>query len=90
MIMTVETTTDEAATTVEKAVVTATICPKCGREYSAPPAISRTDNETKICPVCGIAEALEAASIPEDERERILAEAEKAEIEHGRVNPRVA
>ena len=76
--------TNEAATTVEKS---ATICPKCGREYSAPPAISRVDNETEICPVCGIAEALEAASIPDEEREKILAEAEKAEIEHGRVKP---
>ena len=88
--MTVETTANEAETTVEKTVVTATICPKCGREYSAPPAISRTDNKTNICPVCGIAEALNAASIPDEEQERILADAEKAEIEHGRVNPRVA
>ena len=65
-------------------------CPKCCREYYAPPAISRTDNEIEICPVCGVAEALEAASVPDKERERILAEAEETEIRHGRVKPMVA
>ena len=35
------------------------ICPNCGRVYSDYPALSRRDNKTKICPVCGIAEALE-------------------------------
>ena len=72
--------------TIETKVVA--ICPKCAREYSAPPAISRTDNKTEIYPVCGVAEALEAASIPEEERERILSEAEEAEIRHGRVKAR--
>lgn len=66
-------------------VPTATICPKCGREYSAPPAISRKDNKTEICPVCGMVEALELLAISDEERERILAEAEEAEIRHGRV-----
>ena len=27
-------------------------CPKCGRQYTAPPAISRENGED-ICPVCG-------------------------------------
>lgn len=36
------------------------ICPKCGREYSERPALSRVDNKTDICPDCGIKEALEA------------------------------
>lgn len=36
------------------------ICPKCGREYTDRPALSRTDNETEICPDCGTREALEA------------------------------
>lgn len=35
------------------------ICPVCKKEYTAPPAISRKDNKTKICPVCGQIEALE-------------------------------
>ena len=35
-------------------------CPMCGRQYEDYPAISRKDNETEICPVCGMREALEA------------------------------
>lgn len=35
------------------------ICPVCGNEYTAPPAISRRDNETEICPTCGISEGLD-------------------------------
>ena len=35
------------------------ICPKCGKEYNDYPAISRHDNETEICPLCGMSEALE-------------------------------
>ena len=34
------------------------ICPLCHKEYSQYPAISRKDNKTKICPDCGIREAL--------------------------------
>ena len=34
------------------------ICPKCHPKYTQHPAISRTDNKTNICPVCGIKEAL--------------------------------
>ncbi len=40
----------------------ARICPRCGRTYTEPPALSRVDNETDICPECGIMEAL--AAIP--------------------------
>lgn len=29
------------------------VCPLCGQEYKGYPAISRTDNETEICPDCG-------------------------------------
>lgn len=35
------------------------VCPKCGRKYKERPAISRRDNKTKICPECGMLEALE-------------------------------
>ena len=35
-------------------------CPKCGGRYNARPAISRVDNKTEICPMCGQKEALEA------------------------------
>jgi transcription elongation factor Elf1 len=35
-------------------------CPRCGKTYSDPPALSRTDNETEVCPMCGVGEALDA------------------------------
>ena len=35
-----------------------TICPKCNKPYNLPPAISREDNKTLICPECGTREAL--------------------------------
>ena len=38
-----------------------TRCPVCGKIYDDPPAISRKDNRTKICPECGVREALEPA-----------------------------
>jgi hypothetical protein len=33
-------------------------CPRCDREYADYPAVSRRDNATEICPVCGVEEAL--------------------------------
>ena len=36
------------------------ICPKCGKEYTEHPAISRKDNKTEICSHCGMVEAMEA------------------------------
>lgn len=35
------------------------ICPICGNEYTEHPAISRKDNETEICPKCGMIEAID-------------------------------
>lgn len=58
-------------------------CPICGRRYSAPPATSRV-NEADICPVCGVAEAVEF--LGEKGRE-IIETVEKAEIAAGRVEP---
>lgn len=57
-------------------------CPVCGRRYSAPPAMSRK-GLGDICPVCGAAEAVEFL----EEREKVMAEIEKREIEAGRVEP---
>jgi len=37
-----------------------TICPKCGKEYTGVPALSRLDNTTLVCPECGTREALES------------------------------
>lgn len=34
-------------------------CPKCHKEFTEYPAISRSDNETEICPECGVREAVE-------------------------------
>ena len=47
-------------------------CPKCGRNYKGHPAISRMDNLTPICPLCGTREALEAMGIEADEIEKIV------------------
>lgn len=38
----------------------ARVCPKCGLPYTEPPALSREDNATEICPACGMREALAA------------------------------
>lgn len=35
-------------------------CPKCHKEFTEYPAISRLDNETEICPECGLREAMAA------------------------------
>lgn len=41
-------------------VITREACPECHGLLSEHPAISREDNETKICTRCGIKEAMEA------------------------------
>lgn len=48
------------------------VCPACGRSYSAPPALSRLDNSTYICPDCGIREALESLGCDRDAQEHII------------------
>lgn len=53
------------------------ICPKCGKEYTAPPALSRADNKTLICPLCGTREALEAAGIPAEQQAEIIKAVER-------------
>ncbi len=47
-------------------------CPLCGVEYTARPALSRTDGTTEICPDCGTRQALEEIGISEEEREKII------------------
>ena len=54
------------------------VCPLCGKTYAEPPALSRTDNETLICPDCGTRQALESIGIGAEEQEKILS------ILHGR------
>ena len=48
------------------------VCPLCGKAYAEPPALSRTDNETPICPDCGTRQALGSIGISPEEREKIL------------------
>ena len=48
------------------------ICPLCGQTYTDPPALSRTDNETQICPDCGTRQALESIGVSTEEREKII------------------
>ena len=58
-------------------------CPKCGRNYTAPPAISRSDNKTEICPLCGAEESI--AFLPEDKRAEIITQIEAAERAAGQI-----
>ena len=55
---------------------------KCGREYSAPPAISRADG-SEVCPACGAAESM--AGFPEEMRTEVIRKIEEQEIAWGRV-----
>ena len=48
------------------------ICPLCGQAYTDVPALSRTDNETLICPDCGTRQALQSIGVSEEEQEKIL------------------
>lgn len=48
------------------------ICPKCGKTFTEPPAISRKDNETLICPDCGTREALETLGVSREEQDEII------------------
>ena len=50
---------EELASKVGGKAVTSEACPKCHGLMSYHPAISREDNQTKICTRCGIKEALE-------------------------------
>lgn len=48
------------------------ICPRCGERYTAPPALSRTDGTTLICPDCGTREALASMGVSREEQEEII------------------
>lgn len=47
------------------------VCPLCGKAYAEPPALSRTDNETLICPDCGVRQALESIGINTEEQDKM-------------------
>lgn len=48
------------------------VCPRCGKEYTGRPAISRADNQTPLCSDCGTREALESIGIDTAEQDKIL------------------
>ena len=48
------------------------VCPLCGQAYTDAPALSRTDNETLICPDCGTRQALDSIGVSAEEQEKIL------------------
>ena len=52
------------------------LCPFCGRRYTLPPALSRTDNRTEICPACGVREALRSVSMSEEQVEALISSME--------------
>ena len=57
----------------ENNVIRISVCPRCGRSYCEPPALSREDNKTLICPDCGTREALDTLGVASDEQEQIIA-----------------
>ncbi len=48
------------------------VCPLCGALYSGHPALSRTDNQTLICPDCGTRQALQSIGVDADEQDKII------------------
>ena len=48
------------------------VCPRCGKEYTGRPALSRADNQTPLCSDCGTREALESIGIDTAEQDKIL------------------
>ena len=48
------------------------VCPRCGKVYHEPPALSREDNETLICPDCGTRQALQSIGVDTAEQEQII------------------
>ena len=57
---------------MKEAAAPAAVCPKCGQPFSGHPALSREDNQTPICPDCGIREALASIGVFGSEAEKVL------------------
>ena len=43
------------------------VCSRCGKEFDYAPALSRVDNKSFVCRVCGASEALDAAGVKDKE-----------------------
>ena len=67
-------------------------CPICGLEYSSPPAVSRLDNKTPICPACGVRQALSTAGIKAELTKEIvnITEQSYAKAEQERVSAKMS
>ena len=50
-----------------------TKCTRCGKMFDYPPALSRKDNKSPVCRICGAAEAMEAYGASSVDMEKVLA-----------------
>lgn len=57
---------------MKETITRTAICPRCGKEYTGRPALSRADNQTPLCPDCGTREALESIGVDTAEQDKIL------------------
>ena len=57
---------------MKETITRTAVCPRCGKEYTGRPALSRADNQTPLCPDCGTREALESIGIDTAEQDKIL------------------
>ena len=57
---------------MKETITRTAVCPRCGKEYTGRPALSRADNQTPICPDCGTRETLESIGIDTAEQDKIL------------------
>ena len=57
---------------MKETITRTAVCPRCGKEYTGRPALSRADDQTPIFPDCGTREALESIGIDTAEQDKIL------------------
>ena len=55
------------------------VCSRCGKEFSYPPGLSRADNESFVCRICGAEEAMIAAGASEEQMSAVLEEIRRHE-----------
>lgn len=55
------------------------VCSRCGKEFSYPPALSRVDNSSPVCRICGAEEAMIAAGASEEQMSAVLDEIRRHE-----------
>ena len=55
------------------------VCSRCGKEFTYPPALSRVDNSSLVCRICGAEEAMIAAGASEEQMSAVLEEIRRHE-----------